>query len=311
MDSINTNYGATIALQALNAASGNLEKIETEISTGLKVNSPTDNGATWAVAQSERSQISSWQTVSDSLSRGQSLVDIAESGATHVSDVLAQIKSKWLALSDPGATPTDTSALVSDIKSLVSQINTTVNTSTFDDAYPLCPAVTTVVSTPTGATTTFTDNAPQTTQAIAGVSGTQIVGPQTFSVDGGPTAGPAVLSLSLGIDPDVVEIYQNGQRVAATGVPPASGGAAVAAGSAVSGDQTLQFDYDPANGRNLQIEVDNGLRCRATGRSTVWTLASRIQITETPTLSPFIPRPRRPHRRSTTSFRRRMAPLLE
>ena len=53
--SVNTNVGAMIALQNLNASSNELTETQNIISTGLKVSSAKDDGAIYAIAQSQRS----------------------------------------------------------------------------------------------------------------------------------------------------------------------------------------------------------------------------------------------------------------
>lgn len=60
------------------------------------------------------------------------------------------------------------------------------------------------------------------------------------------------------VDPDVVEVWQNGRRVAASGQAQALGGAAVSAGVPVSGRQMLSFDYLPANGETVEIRINDG-----------------------------------------------------
>ena len=48
MLSVNTNYGAMIALQNLNKTTSELEDAQNRINTGLKIAGPKDNGAVWA-----------------------------------------------------------------------------------------------------------------------------------------------------------------------------------------------------------------------------------------------------------------------
>ncbi len=74
MSSVNTNVGAMIALQNLNATSSDLQATQNRISTGLKVSSAKDDGAAYAIAQSQRATVSSLDAVKDSLSRGSSVV---------------------------------------------------------------------------------------------------------------------------------------------------------------------------------------------------------------------------------------------
>ena len=83
-------------------------------------------------------------------------------------------------------------------------------------------------------------------------------GVAVIPADGGVHAGRVDLVFDAFETPDVVEIWQNGVRVAATGQPGAAGGAAVGAGSPVSGQQVLSFDYDPANGQALEFRFNDG-----------------------------------------------------
>jgi flagellin len=69
MNSINTNIGAMIALRNLNAINAELQTTQNRISTGLKVASAKDDGATWAISQQQRSTVSSLDAVKQSLSR--------------------------------------------------------------------------------------------------------------------------------------------------------------------------------------------------------------------------------------------------
>eukprot|EP01040_Poterioochromonas_malhamensis_P023344 gene23344-28599_t len=74
-NSINTNVGALVALQNLNATSTSLQQTQNRISTGLSVSSAKDNGAIWGLAQNSRASISSLDAVKQSLQRAQSTVD--------------------------------------------------------------------------------------------------------------------------------------------------------------------------------------------------------------------------------------------
>ena len=56
-NSVNTNAGALIALQNLNATNAQLATTQTRINTGLKVAGAKDNGAVWAIAQGQRADI--------------------------------------------------------------------------------------------------------------------------------------------------------------------------------------------------------------------------------------------------------------
>jgi flagellin len=69
MLSVNTNYSAMIALQNLNFTNNELEGVQNKISTGLKISSARDNGAIYAIAEGQRSRVSSVAAVKDGIDR--------------------------------------------------------------------------------------------------------------------------------------------------------------------------------------------------------------------------------------------------
>ncbi|WP_461609854.1 flagellin N-terminal helical domain-containing protein, partial [Brevundimonas naejangsanensis] len=76
-NSINTNVGALVALQNLNATNRDLNVTQNRVNTGFKVATAKDNGAIFAIATNQRADIASLDAVKNSVSRGQSLVDVA------------------------------------------------------------------------------------------------------------------------------------------------------------------------------------------------------------------------------------------
>jgi flagellin len=132
MLSVNTNVGALVALQNLNATSQQLQVTQNRISTGLAVASAKDNGAIWAIAQNERAQVTALDAVTQSLQRGQSVVDVASSAGATVSDLLTQLKSKALAASDVSLDATSRAALNTDFIALRDQITKVVGTADFN-----------------------------------------------------------------------------------------------------------------------------------------------------------------------------------
>src|SRR5271163_4719092 len=122
MLSVNTNPGALIALQNLTATSQALQQTQNEVSTGLAVSSPQDNGAIWAIAQNERGTSSALDSVISSLQRGQSTIQVATSAGTSISNLLNQLKSTALSASDTSLDATSLAALNTQFKSTLSQI---------------------------------------------------------------------------------------------------------------------------------------------------------------------------------------------
>jgi flagellin len=132
LNSVNTNASALIALQSLNAINAKLAVTEKRISTGLKVSSPKDDPSTWVIAQNERSQANSLDAVMDSLQRGQSIVSVAMTAGTSISDLLSQMKEKMVAASDTTLSPTEQAALNDDYVSLRHQIDLVANNADFN-----------------------------------------------------------------------------------------------------------------------------------------------------------------------------------
>jgi flagellin len=102
MNSINTNTGAMIALQNLADTQSQLGVVQNRINTGLKVASAKDNGAIWAIAQTEKAQASSLDAVTNSLNNGKSVLDTTIQAGSQMMDILNQMRQKALAASDAG-----------------------------------------------------------------------------------------------------------------------------------------------------------------------------------------------------------------
>jgi flagellin len=133
-NSVNTNVGALVALQNLNATNMELSETQARINTGKKVASAKDNGAIWAIAQGQRATSRSLNAVRDSLDRGRSAIDVAIAGGEAVSDLLLQMKEKALAASDASLDATARAALNEDFKALRDQIAKAVANADFNGA---------------------------------------------------------------------------------------------------------------------------------------------------------------------------------
>lgn len=131
-NSVNTNVGAMVALQNLNATNSELSRTQNRISTGLKVGSAKDNGATWAIAQNQRATSLSLNAVKDSLARGSSTIDVALAAGESVSDLLTQMKEKALAASEATLDATSRKALNEDFVALRNQIAKAVSNAEFN-----------------------------------------------------------------------------------------------------------------------------------------------------------------------------------
>jgi flagellin len=137
LNSVNTNVGALVALQNLNATNNELNVVQNRINTGKKVGNAKDNGAIWAIAQGQRSDVASLAVVKDSLQRGQSVIDVGLAAGETVSDLLVEMKAKALAASDVSLGTQARIALNNDFKALRDQLAKAVSEASFDGINPI------------------------------------------------------------------------------------------------------------------------------------------------------------------------------
>ena len=131
-NSVNTNVGAMIALQNLNATNSDLAVTQSRINTGKKVSSVKDNGAIWAIAQGQRADIGALGAVKQSLDRGVAAVDVAIAAGETVSDLLLQLKEKALAATDASLKTAARAALNEDFEAMRDQIATVTANAEFN-----------------------------------------------------------------------------------------------------------------------------------------------------------------------------------
>jgi flagellin len=170
---VNTNAGALTALQNLTATASQLQQTQSEVSTGLAVSSPQDNGAIWAIAQNERGTSGSLNSVVQSLQRSQSTVQVATSAGTSVSNLLNQLKSIALSASDTSLDATSLAAYNTQFKSVLGQITQVVNNSDFNGVNMIKSGGTTLNALATGSGGTLTVAAQDVTLAGAMVATVQ------------------------------------------------------------------------------------------------------------------------------------------
>jgi flagellin len=132
MTSINTNISALVALQNLSVTQTSLDTTENNISTGLRVNNPKDDASDFSIAQGIRGNLQAFTAVQNSLSAGTGIIQTAISGATSVSNLLSQIKSKAIEASNPSNTTAQQSILANDFNSMIAQLNTFINNAVYN-----------------------------------------------------------------------------------------------------------------------------------------------------------------------------------
>lgn len=163
--SVNTNVGSMVALQNLNITNKALERTQLRITTGLKINGPKDDAATYAIAQNMRGDISSFRAVKIALAAGVSTVNVAISAAKSISDLMIEMKAKVVQSNQAGLDSQSRTALHNDFQALRDQIDTIVQTAEFNgkNLIKISASNMTVLSTVDGSTITVSAQKMDTT----------------------------------------------------------------------------------------------------------------------------------------------------
>jgi flagellin len=133
MLSVNTNTGAMTALEYLSQTNSQLDTTQNEISSGMKVATAKDNGATFAIAQDMRGDVAGYSAVTDSLNRATSTVGVAISAGQSISDLLIQMKQTALSAADQSLDTASRQALNASFEALRSQIASIVQNAQFNN----------------------------------------------------------------------------------------------------------------------------------------------------------------------------------
>ncbi|WP_395943185.1 flagellin [Brevundimonas sp.] len=194
MASINTNYGAAIALQNLNKTNSELERTQNRINTGMKVSTAKDSGAIFAIATSQRANAASQDAVRGSLQRGQSIVDVALAAGDTITSALEEQKS--LAVSIASSTGAAQTSYLAEYNALGTEIANALGGASFDGVN-LFKANTAAVTVQTGPSTTYTLKAITAADTAVATTTTAAAGDAAglaATVDGAITAFTAILS---------------------------------------------------------------------------------------------------------------------
>ena len=206
--SVNTNSSALAALQNLNNTQNELASVQQRINTGLKVSSAKDDSSAFVIAQNLRSDLSGMKSVTSSLNRAKSVLDVTLNGATQISDLMNQMRAKALEASDAGLDPKSLSALQLDFEALQSQISTVIKSSDFNgtnllDGNPTAPAT------------------PSALSALQSIKGSSTLTVNNLAIQGTAAAGGMMVqTLSVGeskVTPAAVITYD----LLSSGVAPA------------------------------------------------------------------------------------------
>ncbi|HUD60719.1 MAG TPA: flagellin [Acetobacteraceae bacterium] len=126
LNSVNTNYGAMIALESLNRTNSALSDVQKQVSTGFRVADSTDDGAAYAVAQSVRSTVGALTTANQQLGNVQGLLSTTQSGLNDVSNTMASMRDVLVSLSDGATTGDQRTQYITQYNSLLANVKSDI-----------------------------------------------------------------------------------------------------------------------------------------------------------------------------------------
>ncbi|WP_237479967.1 flagellin [Lichenibacterium dinghuense] len=173
--SILTNSSAMTALQNLSATQKALNTTQSQISSGLKVSTASDNAAYWSISSTLKSDTGALSSVSDALNLGSSVVSTATAAITSTLTLLNNIKKDLVTAQQPG---TSTASVQTDITAQQQSLIAVLTSASFNGVNLLDGSSGTSAS----FVSSFTRNASGATSvqtlsvATSGTSGTQVGG---------------------------------------------------------------------------------------------------------------------------------------
>ncbi|MFN6982059.1 MAG: flagellin [Brevundimonas sp.] len=181
MASINTNYGASIALQNLNKTNSELERTQNRINTGMKVSSAKDSGAIFSIATAQRATAASQDAVRSGLQRTQSITDVALAAGDTITTALEEMKGLAVSIQASTAGSSAETSYLAEYNALSLEITSAISGASFDGVNslttPLAAAGVTAVAgggkARAAATTTAVDTAITTVTDALSTLGTQ------------------------------------------------------------------------------------------------------------------------------------------
>lgn len=131
--SILTNTGALQALNAISNTTATNNSLEAELSSGLSINSPSNNPAGYITAQGFTSQLNGITQAVSNANQGVSLLQTAQGAITQQIGIVQQLNSISVQAANGTQTPAESQSLQNLASQLVSQVNTIANQTQFNN----------------------------------------------------------------------------------------------------------------------------------------------------------------------------------
>ncbi len=132
INSVNTNMGAMVALQSLQATQAQLAATQKQISTGYRVADSTDDGAAYAIAQGIRSTVGALTSANQQLGNVQGLLSTTQSGLNNISNMMGSMRDVLVKLSDSSVQGTDRTNYEQQYTSMLANVKTFIQDANYN-----------------------------------------------------------------------------------------------------------------------------------------------------------------------------------
>jgi flagellin len=132
LNSVNTNTGAMIALQALDSTNTALAVTQKQVSTGYRVANSTDDGAAYAIAQNVRSSVGALTSANQQLGNVQGLLSTTQAGLNNISNTMNSMHNVLVKLSDGNVQGNDRTNYEKQYKSLLANVQTFIQDASYN-----------------------------------------------------------------------------------------------------------------------------------------------------------------------------------
>lgn len=266
MSSILTNNGAMVALQTLKTINSDLAKTQAEISTGKSVGSAKDNSALWAISKVMESDVNGFNSISGSLSLGESTVAVARNASETVTDLLTDIKGKVVAAQEANV---DRTKIQEDIDALRGQIGSVIGAAQFNglnlvDGSSTDPmqVLSSLDRASDGTVTASNIDVERQNLSLTGTAATAVFGGGAVTAgdlieNGGTTAGTAVTIADTGDqDVEIMSVAEGSSyRIVLEDIQLSTSGGGSAVGSRTFEYVATATDSTESVARNLENQV--------------------------------------------------------
>jgi len=111
------------ALNTLRSINSNMEATQARVSSGLRVQTASDNAAYWSIATTMRSDNKALSAVQDAIGLGAAKTDTAYTALASAVDVVSEIKAKLVAAREPGVDKTKIDKELTELKNQLMSIS--------------------------------------------------------------------------------------------------------------------------------------------------------------------------------------------